>query len=61
MTRSEKTIHLLIFFQNAVGVPSHASEKVDTKSKQFLIKKWNLHSLVYILNKFDSLKVAVKR
>ena len=48
--------------QNAVGAPKVTlviklipSDKVDTQPKQFLVKKWNLHSLVYILNKFESL------
>ena len=49
--------------KNVVGAPdvTLAKKKIDTQPKQFLFKKWNLHSLVYILNKFESLKVVVKR
>ena len=58
MTRSDKTVHFLLIFKIRYGLLK--SEKVDTQPKQFLVKEWNLCSLVYILNKFESLKVAVK-
>ena len=53
VTRSEKTVHLLKFFKNAVAATTVALvEKLVPNLNNFLVKKWDLQSLVYILNKF---------